>query len=496
MAEAAGVRYASPAGKWILLATVLGSGMASLDSTVVNVALPAIANDLGGGIGGLQWVVDGYLLTLASLILLGGSLGDRLGRRRIFVVGAIWFALASLLCGVAPNLPLLIAARALQGVGGALLTPGSLALIEASFRQEDRSKAVGAWSGLGGIAIAIGPFVGGWLVQALSWRLIFLLNLPLALLVVYVSRHIPESADPEAARHLDLVGATAAVVGLAGLTFALIEAPERGALDPLVLLGAVLTIVGLITFMLQESRSRQPMLPLAIFRSAQFSGANIVTLAVYAALSGTFFLLIVYLQQGLGFSPVAAGASALPITALMLLLSPRAGELAQRIGPRIPMTVGPLATGLGIALLARIAPGSTLWLDVLPPLIVVGLGLSLTVAPLTATVLAAAEDRYAGVASGVNNAVARTAGLLAVAVLPAVSGLVGDANSSPEVLQAGFRMAMLLTAGLCVLGGVLAWLMIRTPAEAAAPHYGQRHCSVDGPPLRRRAVEAGSHGNT
>jgi len=476
----AGVAYDSGTGRRILLATVLGSSLVMLDATVVNVALPAIGRDLGGGIGGLQWVVDSYLLTLAALILLGGSLGDRYGRRRIFVIGAVWFAVASLLCGLAPSLPLLIAARALQGVGGALLTPGSLALIEASFVPEDRPRAVGAWSGLGGIATAIGPFVGGWLVQSASWRLIFLLNLPLAVVVALISRRIPESSDPNAARHLDVYGAGLAIVGLAGVTFALIEAPERGATDPIVLIAALTGIAALIGFVLVEARSRMPMLPLAIFRSRQFTGANLVTLAVYGALGATFFLLVVFLQQGLGYSPIAAGAATLPTTLIMLLLSARAGALAQRIGPRVPMTVGPLMAGLGIALLARISVGSSYLLDVLPALLVFSLGLSLTVAPLTATVLGAAEDRYAGIASGVNNAVARTAGLIAVAALPPIAGLSGDAFSDPAALQAGFRMAMLLAAGLCVAGGVLAWLTIRNAVPVEA-HYA---CPLDAPPLR------------
>ncbi len=466
------VTYESAAGRRILLATVLGSGLAALDATVVNVALPAIGRELGGGVGGLQWVVDGYLLTLAALILLGGSLGDRLGRRRIFVIGAVWFALASLLCGLAPNLPLLIAARALQGVGGALLTPGSLALIEASFIPEDRGRAVGAWSGLGGIATALGPFVGGWLVQSLSWRLIFLLNLPFAAVVFFVSRGIPESSDPEAARHLDVPGAVLAVVGLAGVTFGLIESvPLAGALG----------LVALVAFAIVEMRSRQPMLPPGIFASRQFTGANLATLAIYGALSATFFLLVVYLQQALGYSPIAAGAAALPVTLLMLLLSSRAGALAQRIGPRVPMTVGPLVASAGIALMARIAPGSAYLVDVLPPLVVFGVGLSLTVAPLTATVLGAAEDRYAGVASGVNNAVARTAGLIAVAALPPLAGLTGNALADPAELQAGFRMAVLICAGLCAVGGGLSWLTIRN----AEPITGEHHCALEAPPLRK-----------
>lgn len=442
-------------GRWVLLAAVLGSGMAMLDATVVNIALPVLGADLDAGFSGLQWTVNGYTLTLAALILLGGSLGDRFGRRRVFVLGTAWFAAASLLCALAPTIELLVAARMLQGVGGALLTPGSLALISASFRQQDRARAIGAWSGLGGIAGALGPFVGGTLVQV-SWRLVFLINLPLAVLVVIVARrHVPESRDELSSPHLDLAGAALGAVGLAGTTYALVAYGDSGASGP-VLVGAVLGVLGLVAFVVVERRSTHPMLPVEVFAERQFTAANVVTFAVYAALAGVFFLLVVHLQVVGGFSPLAAGAALLPVTGCMLLLSARAGALATRIGPRWPMTLGPLVCGGAVMLLRQVGPGASYVLDVLPGATVFGLGLSLTVAPLTATVLAAAADRFAGVASGVNNAVARAAALLAVAVLPVVAGLSGDDYLDPVAFRAGFRIAMLISAGLLVVGGLLA----------------------------------------
>ncbi len=456
--------YGTARGRWVLLATILGSSITFLDGTVVSVALPAIGRDLDASLDGLQWTVNGYTLTLAALILLGGSLGDRLGRRRIFLVGVVWFAAASLLCGLAPNLFVLVLARALQGVGGALLTPGSLAILQASFRHEDRARAIGAWSGLGGIAGAIGPFAGGWLVQTVGWRWVFLLNLPLAAVVLLVTvRHVPETSDPDMAPGLDLPGAVLAAAGLAGLTFGLIAWPDAGPGAPAVWVPLAVGVVGLAAFVVAERRSPHPMLPLDVFTSRLFSATNIVTFAVYAALSGVFFLLVVALQVVAGFSPIASGAALLPVTICMLFLSARGGMLGQRIGPRIPMTIGPLVAGAGVLLFARIDPGVGYVTDVLPGAILLGLGLSLTVAPLTATVLAAAEDRHAGVASGVNNAVARAAGLLAVAAVPLVAGVTPQVYADPVRFGDAAGRGMLVCAALLALGGLLSFAIVRSP---------------------------------
>lgn len=456
------VRYGTSPGRWVLLATVLGSGMAALDSTVVNVALPAIGRDFHTGVAGLQWVVTGYLLTLASLILLSGSLGDRFGRRKVFTIGVVWFMAASLLSGIAPNLKILIMARALQGVGGALLTPGSLAIIEASFEPSERGRAIGAWSGLGGIATAIGPFAGGYLISAVSWRLIFLLNLPLAIVVFIAIPKVPESWNPWLSGPLDYKGSVLGVVGLAGSTYALIEGPA-GAPPVVVIVSALIGIMGLVGMVVVESRSESPMLPLSIFRSRQFSAANLVTFAVYAALVGNLFLLVIHLQVSLRYSPLEAGAATLPITVLMLAFSTRAGALSQRIGPRIPMTFGPVIIALGLVMMTRIRPGTTYFEATFPAVFVFGIGLTLMVAPLTATVLAAAASDNAGVASGVNNAVARVAGLIAVAALPALAGLSGTAENNAVTFTRGFQRASLVSAGLVALGAVIAWGGIRNP---------------------------------
>ncbi len=491
--QAGGIGFESGPGRWVLAIAVLGSGMAFLDGTVVNVALPAIGRDLGASTSALQWVLNGYLLTLASLILLGGSLGDRYGRRRIFVLGVGVFTAASLLCAIAPSSGLLVAARLLQGIGGALLTPGSLAMIESSFRPADRARAIGAWSGLGGVATAIGPLLGGYLVQAVSWRAIFLINLPLGVFVaVIATRHVPETRDPTASGRLDYRGAILVGLGLAGTTYALIEGPNKG-MAGLVLLAGVGGVVALVAFLLAERSSPNPMMPLGMFSSRQFSAANLVTFVVYAALGGVFFLLVAFLQISLGYSPIAAGAATLPVTLVMLLLSARSGALAQRIGPRIPLTVGPLVIAAGLLLMLRIQPGDSYVSSVLPAVIVFGLGLTLVVAPVTATVLAAADARHAGIASGINNAVSRVAGLLAVAVLPLVAGLTGDAFFSPSAMTDGFHMAMLACAGLSVTGGVLAWLTISDDVLEAEPepeggtpeHLANDYmCPVSGAPLR------------
>ena len=434
-----GIRLDSAQGRWVLAVTVLGSGVAFLEATVVNVALPEIGRDLDADTAGLQWVLNGYLLTLASLILLGGSLGDRLGRRRIFNLGVVWFTAASVLCAVAPNVETLVAARVLQGVGGALLTPGSLAIIEATFHKDDRARAIGAWSGLGGVAAAVGPLLGGYLVDSVSWRAIFLLNIPLgAFVVVMANRHVPETKDPSATGRLDYAGATLVALGLAATTFALIQAPEAGS-GMLVPVAAVVGVAALAAFLWVEHRSSNPMMPLEVFASKQFTAANVVTFAVYGALAGVFFLLVAFLQISLGYSAIAAGAASLPVTLLMLLFSARAGALAQRIGARIPLTLGPLIIAAGMLLMTTISPGDSYVTGILPAVLVYGVGLTLVVAPVTATVLAAADANHAGVASGINNAVARVAGLVAVAVLPLIAGITGEAFYDPQAMTDGFR---------------------------------------------------------
>ncbi len=464
-----GLRLSGPAGRGTLLATVLGSGLVFIDGTVVGIALPAIADDLGATTAGLQWTVNGYALTLAALLLLGGSLGDRFGRRRIFLLGTVAFAVASLLCALAPSAGTLVAARALQGVGGALLTPGSLAILQSTFTHDDRARAIGAWSGLSGAAGAVAPFLGGWLVEAFGWRWVFGINLPLAALVVVVAmRWVPESADPAASPHLDVRGTVLAAVGLGALTWALTAWSERGRLDAAVAGVGVAGLAAMAAFVLAEARSDHPALPLGLFRWRPFAATNLATLLIYGALSGAFFFLPITLQVVTGWSPLAAGISSLPVTVLMLLLSARAGALGSRIGPRIPMTVGPLVAAAGIALLSGIGTGTDYLTGVLPGITVFGLGLVLTVAPLTATALAAAPDHLAGVASATNNAVSRVAGLLAVAVLPLVAG-VGAGLSDPAVLADAHPVAMLTCSGLLVVGALCALAGVPGSMRAVAP---------------------------
>jgi EmrB/QacA subfamily drug resistance transporter len=486
------VRFGTPKGRWVLAITVLGSGIAFLEATVVNVAVPEIGRDLGADTGDLQWVLNGYLLTLSALILLGGSLGDRMGRRLIFNVGVVWFTAASALCALAPSVEVLIAARVLQGIGGALLTPGSLAIIEASFHPDDRAKAIGAWSGLGGIAAAVGPLLGGYLVDAVSWRWIFLINLPLGAFVVYMAnRHVPESKDPTATGRLDVPGAFLAAAGLAAATFALIGASEGRSAATVVVAGTA-GVALLASFLILERRSANPMMPLSIFSSKQFTAANLVTFCVYAALGGVFFLLVAFLQISMGYSAIAAGSAALPVTVILLLFSSRAGDLATRIGPKWPLTIGPIGVAAGMLLMLRIDPGDSYLSTVFPAVMVYGAGLALVVAPVTATVLAAADDRHAGVASGVNNAVARVAGLIAVAVLPLVAGLSGDAFYDPKAMADGFKIAMVVTAALSLAGGLLAFLMIQSDVlsedagggDDCARAATDPNCGVAGTPLR------------
>jgi EmrB/QacA subfamily drug resistance transporter len=483
--EQPSLRYGSPAGRWVLFATVLGSGIAFLDSTVVNVALPQMDADLEAGVSGLQWTLNSYLLTLSALLLLGGSLGDLYGRRKMFVAGLVGFGAASAMCTFAPTIELLVVARAVQGIAAALLVPGSLAIISASFQPDDRAAAIGAWSGLSGVATAFGPFIGGWLVDAWTWRLVFLINIPLVVIAIFVTlKHVPETRDETAEQRVDISGAIAAALGLGGIVYALIEGPVRGWGQPIVLGSIAVGVLASIVFVVVEMRSSHPMLPLRIFRNVQFSAANATTLVVYAALGGALFLLVVQLQESMGYSALEAGAALFPLDVLLLVLSPRVGRWSTVIGPRIPMTIGPIVAGVGIGMLVMVEPGASYVTGVLPPTIVFALGMAFTVAPLTATVLGAVESRHAGIASGVNNAVARTAGLLAVALLPLIGGFAGKAID-PDTFTDGFHRASLVSGALCVVGGFISWAFIRgpgTPCEQPPP--GRHH-----PPEAARPAE-------
>jgi len=481
--------FGTSRGRWVIAATVLGSGIAALDATVVGIALPTIGRSFHSGVGTLQWIVSGYSLTLAAFLLLGGSLGDRLGRKRMFCIGVIWFALASMCCGIAPNAGVLIVARVLQGVGGALLVPASLAILQASFLPDDRSRAIGAWSGLGGIATAAGPLLGGYLITAASWRWVFFINVPLAIGVLLMAiRHVPESRDPSTAGHVDFVGAALAVLFLAGLTYGLIEGPAHGWTSPAVLGSLIVAVVAAPLFLLAEHAAANPMLPLGVFRTRQFSGANAVTFIVYGALGGALFLLPLELQLVSRYSPLESGLALLPVTLIMLTFSARSGQLSARIGPRLQMTAGPVVVGAGLLVLTRATEGGGDYLtQVLPAILIFGLGLAITVAPLTSTAMAAAPAEHAGVASAVNNVVARAAGLLAVAVLPLLAGITGAAALEPHHFAGGFRTAVIIAGLTCAGGGLLAALTIRNPPDAPHlrhPHMRNYYCAVDGAPLQ------------
>jgi EmrB/QacA subfamily drug resistance transporter len=460
----------SARGRLIVLATVLGSGAVFLEMTVVNVALPSIARDLDLGIAGLQWILDGYLLTLGALILLGGALGDVFGRGRIFIFGVIGFAVTSLLVAVAPGFGTLVTLRLLQGAAGALLVPNSLALLETVFAEDERGRAIGQWAGWSGASTALGPLLGGALLEVTSWRVIFAIVAPFALLAAWVARRTLPPANATDTRAVDYPGAAFATIGLGGLITMLISGPTAGFTTPWVMAVGTAGAASLVAFLWHERRTGTPLLPLTMFRSRAFTGANLTTLLVYAALSGLFFLLMLQLQNGLGISPLRAGAALLPINFLLLVLSPFAGGWATRIGARWPMTIGAAIAGVGMLLFTRVRPGADYIGAILPALIVFGLGLSLLVAPLTAAVLEAAPQELKGVASAFNNAVARVAGLLAVALLPLAAGMTGTEAIGGTILERGFVRAMFISAGLCFGGAVIASLMM--PSRSGVSHAG------------------------
>jgi EmrB/QacA subfamily drug resistance transporter len=481
------LQYASRRGRLVLVATVAASAMGQLDATVVNVALPHIGEEFGVEVSALQWVLTGYLVTLASLILLGGALGDRFGRRRVFVIGTVWFAGASLVCAAAPGVVVLVAGRVLQGVGAALLTPGSLAILQASFAPGDRARTVGAWSALGGVAGALGPFVGGWLVDGPGWRWAFLINLPVAVAVLLCARSIPESRDAHAG-HLDIAGAAIAVVTLAALTLTLTESGPRGWSDPLVVVTTVVAIVGVVAFVRHVRRAPSPLVPPALFASRDFTVTNLATFALYASIGVAFFLVAYQLQVAAGWSALQAGTALLPATVLMLLLAARSGALAQRIGPRTQLTVGPLVLALGLVLLSRVGTDPSWLRDILPGAVLLGIGLVTFVAPLTATVMGAVDPDHVSVGSGVNNAVARTAGLTALAVVPVAAGLTTAAG--PDEVTDAVRSALLIAAVCAAVAAPIAFVGL-APNRPTRRSARDRYCPVDGPPLQpdpRRCV--------
>jgi EmrB/QacA subfamily drug resistance transporter len=494
-------------GRWVLGATILASSMAFIDGTVVNVALPFLQTNLNATAIGIQWVVEAYSLFLSALLLVGGSLGDRYGRRRVFNIGVVVFALASAACGLAANIEQLIAARAVQGVGGALLVPGSLALISSSFNEESRGKAIGTWSGFSAMTTAIGPVLGGWLVEHVSWRAVFFLNLPLALAVMVISVwHVPESREKDQRGSLDWLGAALATVGLGALVYGLIESPRLGFSHWLVIVTLIGGVVCFAIFVLHEAYTKNPMVPLRLFRSRDFAGANVLTLLLYAALSGTFFFFALNLIQVQGYSATAAGAALLPFVVIMFSLSRWSGGLLNRFGARLPLVVGPTLAAVGFALFALPSVNRNFWTSFLPAVLVLGFGMAITVAPLTTTVMDAVSEEQAGIASGINNAVSRTAGLLAIAVFGVVilhafsyqlaarlnqlgideqlknsvleqrvrlAGLevpkAADAATQELIKQtvagafvSGFRLLMLLSAGLALASALSSWLLIKS----------------------------------
>jgi EmrB/QacA subfamily drug resistance transporter len=498
-----------------LVATILGSTVVFLDATVVNVALPAISEGLDAGLAGQQWVVEAYLLALVALMLVGGSLGDQFGRRRMFVAGLIGFGATSVLCAIAPSDGFLVCARALQGIAGALLVPGSLAIVAATFEGEARGKAVGTWTAWTGIATVLGPAGGGALVSALSWRWVFWINLPLIAATVALTLHsVRESRDPDAFRGIDRMGIVFSAIGLGGPVFALIEQPTHGWGSPLVWIPLLAGALCFALFIAWEARAKHPMLDLGLFRIRNFSVANLTTLSAYAGLMGGLFFLGLFLQQVVGYTPVEAGLATTPISLILFVLSPRFGRIASGTGPRLPMTVGPLVAGAGMLLMLRIGPDASYLGDVLPAVLVFGLGLAAIVAPLTATVLDSVPESRAGVASGVNNGVSRVAGLMAIAVLgavisaqfgsslddslggrelsPAAVRAVEDAKSKPlavprtgdlaaaeaaridtaaaDASASGFHLGIGIAGVLMICGGIVAGVGIRNPRPRATAH--------------------------
>ena len=448
----------------VIFAAVLGSGIAFLDGSVVNSALPHIRRTYDSSLSSQQWVVTGYLLTLGSLLVVGGSLGDLYGRRKMFVYGLVGFSVTSMLCGLAPSVGVLIAARVLQGVSAALLVPGSLAMLSSVFHPDDRAKAIGSWSGLAGASTAVGPFLGGWLIDTVSWRWVFLINPPIAVAAIVVAlRSVPETRGDDHGAQIDVPGALTLSLGLAGVVYALIEGPAAG-WKTFAVVAAAVGVALLVAFAFIEVQSSHPMVPLSLFRSRLFAGTNAATFVIWGAIGTVFFFLTIHLQDDLGYSALEAGSASLPVTVMMLFFAAKSGALAQRIGPRLQMTVGPLFVAASFLLMARIESGSSYLVGVLPSVLVFGVGLVITVAPVTATVLAAVDDTHVGIGSAINNAVARVASLLAIAVLPALAGATGRGAS----LSDGYAKAMVICAGLATLGAVICALTVDN--REARPH--------------------------